>query len=691
MSSYLNRFTLLKKIPIFQHLNWFELNRIARHSSIIEYNKGDLICQQGNPADAFYCLVSGRVHCYTATAQGNKEHTELIYRGMYFGVISALTGENHSQSFEALNDCVILKINKEDFKDILKSTPKLGAELSQSLSKQVRSHITNAKNNFDNSIISVYSPQLGSGTSTYAVNLAFNLEKETGRNVLLIHLLSKDIQENQKAEDFGHASPKWRAPSISLNDLHHDPDKIMDHICKGQLKIDLLNIAVDFNDKSILNKIGQFISAPINFYHYIILDLPNENNDLVLKTLAQSDIIHLVCANRLENVDSSLLFLDHLKSYLGSQFKQENIQLIIVDTNPQESLSFEGLKKKLQINPFVFLPHIKQEELTVAIVSGEMTVIAADIKSEYSKTVVRIARKISGVLVGLVLGGGAALGVAHIGVIRVLERENIPVDIVIGSSMGALIGGIWSIGKTADELETVAREFEKKAALFKLLDPVIPVGGLIAGHAIKRWLKKHLGNSTFHDTKFPLLIVAYDLLHRHDLILEHGLIYEAVRRSVSIPGVIEPVQENNQLIIDGGVLNPLPTNILRSLGVKKIIAVNVLQSPSQASAGYELEQRTMQNQAKIPFLTAPFHYVMFRLNRLFVKLFTPNISDIIVRTLQATEYEIAKASSQNADILIEPDLVGIQWFELSKVDELLKRGEEATLKQLPAIKQLIKE
>jgi NTE family protein len=147
--------------------------------------------------------------------------------------------------------------------------------------------------------------------------------------------------------------------------------------------------------------------------------------------------------------------------------------------------------------------------------------------------------------------------------------------------------------------------------------------------------------------------------------------------------------EGRQMIVDGGVLNPLPTNVLCEMGVNKIIAVNVLQSPEEVDWSQQREDENLIKCFSLPFSKHPFKYIGFRLGRLMTKAFTPNIADIVVRTLQATEFVIAEQSAKQADVLIHPDLRGIKWFELYQVKELIKRGEEAAQKVLPAIKDLV--
>jgi len=220
-------------------------------------------------------------------------------------------------------------------------------------------------------------------------------------------------------------------------------------------------------------------------------------------------------------------------------------------------------------------------------------------------------------------------------------------------------------------------------------DPIFPISGLVGGEGIRQWLRGKLDNKTFHDSKIPLRVVVYDLYHRKEIVVSDGLLIDAVRKSIAIPGVIRPVMEGKQMIIDGGVLNPLPTNVLADMGVKKIIAVNVLQSPEEVDWSQQKEDENLVKCFALSFRKHPFKFIGFRLGRLISKPFTPNIADIIVRTLQATEFVIAEQSGKQADVLIHPDLKGINWFELYEVNKLIKRGEEAAEKALPAIKALV--
>ena len=355
------------------------------------------------------------------------------------------------------------------------------------------------------------------------------------------------------------------------------------------------------------------MSAFVGDYHYVIVDLPNEMDDIVLETLTQSDLVHLITCDRTRDMESIRKVIDRLtrgsvrplgplmgeetslqaeRSPEGRKFREERIRVIVRAVEERIYLSFEEINKHLDYHVYAALPTLQPSELTQREGSQHLSFLQAEPRGEYTKTITRIAREIGGVSVGLALGGGAALGLAHIGVLRVLEEENIPIDIIVGSSMGAIIASLWAIGKDAAEIEKIAHEFEQKKNLMDLIDPVVPISGLLGGRAIKHWLRKHIGGRTFYSTRIPLKIVAYDLIRREELVMESGPLVNAIRKSIAIPGVIEPVREKGRLIIDGGVLNPLPTNILTSRNIKKIIGVNVLQSPHDVSESFALEKDT---------------------------------------------------------------------------------------------------
>ncbi|MBF0483993.1 MAG: cyclic nucleotide-binding domain-containing protein [Candidatus Omnitrophica bacterium] len=674
--SFFNQFNLVRQLPVFSTLNWIELHKIARKSFVVEYRKGDIIRQEGDAADFFYCVVSGRIRAYAMSDDGRKENMDFLHRGMYFGIISALTGKTHSMTFEAINDSVMLQIPKDDFQQILKAVPILGVEFSAALSRRMRRRVKGHVASFESRIVSVYSPVRKTGSSTYARALAEHIQRETNKNVIYVNI-----------DSLGNLNRVVSVDRVDFRKVGDDYSKVSQLIRKNDKGLHVLNLFFTTDDQTSLRKqIAPFVSNLADDYNYVIVDLPSEMDDLVLETLTQSDLVHLVSVERKDDLDHTHSVIDRLEIVLKDNFRADKIK-IIIRTAIDDEMTYSEITKRLDFDVYAMLPHLDEQDKKEAEQPG----IEGELSPAYQMTVRRIARDVSGVLVGLALGGGAALGLSHIGILKELEKENIPIDMVSGSSMGALIGAFWAIGLKAEEIENIARQFEHRWTLVKLMDPVFPISGFIGGVFIRRWLKKHLGDRTFYSTRIPLKIIAYDLMHRQDIVIKSGLILDAVCQSIAIPGVVNPIRKGEQVIIDGGVLNPVPTDVLISEGIKKVIAVNVLKSPKQVCKGFDSTLNKLAEEQKVSFIKFPLKFIGIRISHFFRKIFHPTISDIMVLTLQASEYLLAEQSMRQADVAIHPDLADFEWYEIFRVKQLIACGEAAAKEHMGKIKQLISE
>ncbi|HVY01198.1 MAG TPA: patatin-like phospholipase family protein [Candidatus Nanoarchaeia archaeon] len=173
--------------------------------------------------------------------------------------------------------------------------------------------------------------------------------------------------------------------------------------------------------------------------------------------------------------------------------------------------------------------------------------------------------------VGLALSGGGIRGLAHIGVLRALEKYNIPIDFISGTSMGAVVGALYSAEPNAKKLE---KEILKED-ISDLFDYTLSKAGFVKGDKIERYLKSKLGSVNFEDLKIKLFVTSYDIKHNREVIFSKGDIVKATRASISFPGLFIPVKNKNEILVDGGVIDPLPTEILKKAGADIIIAVNV--------------------------------------------------------------------------------------------------------------------
>ena len=169
--------------------------------------------------------------------------------------------------------------------------------------------------------------------------------------------------------------------------------------------------------------------------------------------------------------------------------------------------------------------------------------------------------------VGLVLGSGGARGWAHIGVIKAVEEAGIAIDYVVGASMGALVGGVYVSGKLP-LLEAVALEFGSRDLFYYFLDVNFPRSGLIEGERIVRLVHKHVVSSNIESLPLPFAAIATDIESGREVVIRDGDLVEAIRASISIPGIFTPVCRDGHVLVDGGLVNPVPVSIARSMGVK---------------------------------------------------------------------------------------------------------------------------
>jgi NTE family protein len=179
--------------------------------------------------------------------------------------------------------------------------------------------------------------------------------------------------------------------------------------------------------------------------------------------------------------------------------------------------------------------------------------------------------------IGLALGGGGARGLAHIGVLKVLEREALPIACVAGTSMGGIIGAAVAAGVPAADMEAEALKVRRRREQVKLVDPKFYGTGLLKGSRIYKYMATLFGETlSFSDLRLPLALIAVDLISGNEVVLREGNVIDALRATISVPGVFNPVQYAGFRLVDGGVLNNVPVDVARTLGAEVVIAVDVL-------------------------------------------------------------------------------------------------------------------
>lgn len=275
----------------------------------------------------------------------------------------------------------------------------------------------------------------------------------------------------------------------------------------------------------------------------------------------------------------------------------------------------------------------------------------------------RVARYLTGRAIGLVLAGGGARGAAHIGVFRALEEAGIPVDAVGGTSIGALFGGMYAMGWSADQMYDFARSVSDNPR--SIVDVTLPVVSLIAGNRINNLLRKQYGDTHIEDLWTPFFAVSANITTAQQVVFRQGALWRAIRASSSLPTVMPPVTDGRHLLIDGGVFNNLPADIMKEqVRGGPVIAVNI-GGDEDAEEPYSYGESI-----------SGFRALSARGVR------APGIVDVIMRTMSLSSDERIQRIQQYTDLYIEPPVQGFAIYDFASMDAMYRAGYETASRLL---------
>jgi NTE family protein len=298
--------------------------------------------------------------------------------------------------------------------------------------------------------------------------------------------------------------------------------------------------------------------------------------------------------------------------------------------------------------------------------------------------------------IGLALGGGAARGGAHLGVIKALEEARIQVDYVAGTSVGALVGAAYTAG-TIDQLEHFTKNLEwHKMAAF--LDVALPFSGLIDGRKVTRFLEELVGTQSFVGLSPSLSVVACNLNGGHEVVLRDGDLVEAVRASISIPGIFRPIIKDEEILVDGGLVNPVPVSAVREMGADIVIAVDLnhkvafFEELQTTLSSEDAEKGGPENGSVVPQkLKNTANPIMKKLEALEASCLSrirswrekevgPNLAEVLMMSLDVMGAQVREARFQEdpPDLLIQPKVEHVAFLEFHRAKELIDVGYEET-------------
>jgi len=306
--------------------------------------------------------------------------------------------------------------------------------------------------------------------------------------------------------------------------------------------------------------------------------------------------------------------------------------------------------------------------------------------------------------IGLALGSGSSRGWSHIGVLNALEESEIKVDYISGTSIGSLVGAVYSIGDIK-AFEKFARSIDWKN-IVSFIDVSFPVSGLISGKKLFKMLSEYYGESIIENLPIPYCAVAADVMTGEEIRFNSGRVIDAVRASVAIPGVFTPFEYNGKILVDGGIVNPVPVNVVREMGADIVIAIDLNNctledggngSDDLVGVAFVASADDLNDKGKriVEMLEEKYIEITGVIRQKFDSLWNRehhlNILEIIDNTTHIMQRSITENQFRidSPEIIIKPQLVDFRLFDFDRAGEAIDEGYKLTMMQIDKIKSLL--
>ena len=633
----------LDKVPLFSSVPCSQLQEIASYFNQIEVKKDTIIFRQDDPCDSMYIIRSGAV-IISAEKDGVMLFQTELHRGDFFGEMGLLANMQRNAEVRVSLDAVLFCLKKHDFETLLTANKSVGLFLSRLYARRLASTGDKKGVSHKATFYTISATEARLGLSHFLYSMAFHIVSESSKKVLIVepHLELESIM--RKFDLSPIACPHVNFFDLVPQSIYKRTDLKWFYHPSG---FTVLQVRKGFSAK-LAPVLPLLMERLKSSYHIVVFSLSHYFNELEQQAVR-------LCDKNLLLINNTVAALSAVKEKLVRLEETAGIGLDRVRVGVSHLCGSRGLPR-LQLKNELRLsetPQIWVDRSDKAFNDQIDTEKKFPIKGARA-----MAREIAGVRIGIALGAGAARGWAHIGVLKVLEDEGIHIDMIAGTSMGALVGAIFAASGSVDILRrfTIDRFTTKHHIRKGIFDYTLPIRGLLRGRKAMNLVAAAINHADFMDLLIPTYLVGVDILKGEEVVIETGDVAKAVRSSLSLPVVFSPIKHQGRWMVDGGLLNPLPVSILEQKGADKIIAVHV-----------ENQKPTPDNR------NSP-----------------PGILEVISRTIAIVHGRATSGFAQKSDLVIYPDVHGFAWDDFHKGEVLMQRGISACEAVIEEIKNLVR-
>ena len=634
----------LKKVPLFSSIPNAQIRKITACFESVFFEKDAVIFEQGEISHSMYIIRAGAV-MVGSTIPGNVFQTEL-QRGDFFGEMALLSDMPRNATVTATLDTTVFQLSKTDFDTVLAQNKHIGLFLSRLYARRLSSGIGRDGPRKKPMFYSVAATEAGLGLSHFLYSVSYHIHTESQKKVLVVepHLEPAQVMEKYGLHSF--ACPDDGLFDLLPANLYQAKDFRWFHHPSG---FEVLQVRKGFRPGlvSILSLLMEKLKTR---YSLVFFNLGHYFESLEQEAVRLCDKNLLLINNTRDGFSSVKEKVIRLEKQAGKGF--DRVRVGVSHLCGTHGIAREELQKTLNLSE---TPQIWVDRTDVALKDRIDTEKRFPIKGARA-----VAREIAGIRVGLALGAGAARGWAHIGVLKALQDNGIHIDMIAGTSMGALVAAIFAARASVQQLkqETIDRFPTRWKARREIFDYTFPFKGLLKGKKAMRLVANAVDHADFMDLLIPAYIVGVDIYKGEEVLFETGDVARAVRSSFSLPAVFAPTFYRGRWMVDGGLLNPVPVNVLEQKGADKIIAV-CAENPRNSS------------------------------QKKFSRRRAPGILDVIARTMKIVHQRATDGFAQKSDIVIYPEVDEFAWDDFHKGEALMQKGIDACQAVMKDIKSLI--
>lgn len=641
-------YQFLHRVNIFSELEDASLKELAKILKPLSLPKGATLFRQGEPGDALYITRSGRLRVLREDSEGHEKFLNYLGRGDTMGETTLLTGAPRSVTIKVDSHSNLLVLYRRDFEQFLTNHPSASFYFSRFLSKKLWAATESGLSGESKSeLLGFFCDLRKEDHVVYMMNQCIALTEQIRKRMLLLEIgpYGDDLLKSVGLD------PRRMPKGAKAHDLDHPKflEKIT-HIHPSGLEI--ISLHEDLFLSHNFKLIGALLSTLRENYDYVIIDLHG---------LQESGYDRQAAAGIMQSFLNECDKIFFVRRDYSNQ--REFLDSIVPEKSEIKEVLLDNSMQRAGDSGFV-VPW--RDSIVSPYVQGHRPYLTTYETENTQRALQRIARYVGKLQVGLALGSGAAYGYTIIGILKVFEREKIPIDFISGTSMGALLGSFYAAGKSAEEVEEISATITKvwlRKNFFSDLNLPWPHGGLLMGHTVSKLLRSVLGEAEFKDMAIPFTCAATEIVSGDAVVFRDGKVWEAVRASLSLPFIFRPYRMGNQHLVDGGLLNPVPTAIVASMGADLIISTNLTSKVSEKK-------------------------VAERLLGMFPSK-TPGIFNILFKMFYTMQYQIAATKNDLSHVTIRPDTKNFSFFDFHKSKQIIPAGIEAAEESLSKIKSLL--